>query len=79
MGAADANRNFSSSFEEKACANMESACIPARQGTMGIELQIWTDVQVSIWLFSILFYWICNLDIVLNISGEIFVTVYRLV
>lgn len=40
MGAADANRNFSSSFEEKACANMESACIPARQGTMGIELQI---------------------------------------
>lgn len=78
MGAADVSRNCSSSFEEKGCASMESACIPARQGTMDIELQIWTDVQVSVWLLSILFYRVCDLGIVLGYFREnIFGTICR--
>lgn len=40
MGAADVNRSYSSFFEEKACASMESACIPAHPGTMDTEPQI---------------------------------------
>ena len=61
MGAADVNRSCSSFFEEKACASMENVCIPAHPGTMDIEPQIWTDVQVSSWLLSTLFYCLCNL------------------
>lgn len=61
MDAADVNRSCSSSFEEKACASMESACIPARQGSMDTEPQIWTDVPVSNQLLSTLFYCLCNL------------------
>lgn len=55
MGAADVNRSCSSFFEEKACASMESACIPVHPGTMDTEPQIWTDVQVSSWFLSIIY------------------------
>lgn len=61
MGAADVNRSYSSFFEEKACANMENVCIPAHPGTTDTEPRIWTDVQVSSWLLSTLFYCLCNL------------------
>lgn len=47
MGASDANTSYSSSYEEKEWDNMVNACIPAHQGTMDSEHQIWTDVQVS--------------------------------
>lgn len=59
MGAADVNRSCSSFFEEKACASMESACIPVHPDTMDTEPQIWTDVQVSSWFLSSIYY-LCN-------------------
>lgn len=47
MGASDASTSYSSSYEEREWDSTVNACIPAHQGTMDSERQIWTDVQVS--------------------------------